>query len=266
MSIKKLLFVFDTNCVLGYRQKTKILNKELKGIDTHSKMDPHIIKEGYSTYYRPNSEVLLNTLFVKKKKFCDFAIWANQTKEETEIQLNQFLKSLKYQMKFVLFTNNRVDYDSKHDIMYDINAFNKKNDEKNSINSIDNSTKDDKLLLPKQISRDLNIIFTKHPEYNEKNTVVISNFQNLDQRFIHNDIIIPNYHPTLGQTAFFRDPHLYILTEYLQFLIGLYDVNHVTDVREGIKQLNYNKLHQLRTGSHDPNRLTLRHTSDDIRF
>lgn len=228
----KFLVLFDLNCVLGYRQNSKVIQKELKSLGNVSKsvneklVKPHIIEKGYSTYYRPNSEELLHALFNEKKVFFDVGVWSNQSKIETEIQINHFFKSLKYSLKCVLYTdNNKVSnninsYDNSDNIFN--STINNVLDNSNNINNnnIENN------LLPKSIKRNLNIIFKDYPEYNEKNTVMISNFYNLDDRYINNDIVIPLYHPVKGSTNFFRDAHMYYLVEYLSFLYSLYNTNN----------------------------------------
>lgn len=203
MAIPKCLLVFDLNCLLGYRQITNILNHELRAFD---EMKAHISEGDYSTIYRPNSEILLHNIFSKKRKYLDVGIWAHQNKEETNIQVDQFFRSLKYNIKFVLFT---------------------KNENKNWIeNYITYSQKEiASQLIPGPINRDLSIIFKKNPEYNKDNTLVISNFKNLDKRYEDNDIVLPLYHPK-GNTSKVRDAHFYFLTEYINYIIALRERNN----------------------------------------
>ena len=256
----KLLLVFDLNCLLGYRQNIKILQSQLKGVGLESNYKPHIVKDNYGTFYRPNSEVLLNTLFVKKRQNFDIAVWANQTREETDIQVEQYFKSLKFQLKFILYTSNRkLNYDSQSDTNFDFDAYQKSYNDK----SLD--LKPEELLIPKSIPRDLNLIFKKYSQYNEKNTIIISNFHNENEKYTSNDIVIPMYHP-FSQASFNRDAHLYFLNEYLHFAYSLYASNSVVDIREGIKQLDYQKMQRMRTGSQNPDSILHRGSIDDIRF
>ena len=53
---KKVLLVLDLNGLLGYKQHTKYLKEEFKGMEF---INPHKEINKYGLYYRPNSEVLL---------------------------------------------------------------------------------------------------------------------------------------------------------------------------------------------------------------
>ena len=70
-------------------------------------------------------------------------------------------------------------------------------------------------ILPAPIKRDLNIIFQKHKEYDQKNTLIISNYKNEASEYRENDIVIPLYHPSEGTTTFNLDAHMYYLMEYI---------------------------------------------------
>lgn len=197
----KLLLVFDLNCVLGYRQFNKAFDYEMKGL---SRSTPHIKENGYSTIYRPNFETIMFTLFQDKKDMIDVGIWANQSKEETGIQVQQFFRSLKFNVNFILYTDNtNKEY---------INHY------KNNVSNPEECSK----LIPHPIKRDLNLVFKKNPEYTASNTFVISNFENLDKRFVHNDIILPLYHPK-GTTNNSTDFYLFTLQEYIKLLIGMHE-------------------------------------------
>jgi len=126
-----------------------------------------------------------------KKQDYDFGVWANQSKENTALQINNFFGSSRYNLKFVLFTPKK--YSNQNDID------------------------------PVPIERDLKIIWDKHPQYDETNTVVISNFENKIEEYRDNDIIIPQLHPTLGTTYFTMDAHLYYIYEYFLVLNSLKD-------------------------------------------
>lgn len=110
-------------------------------------------------------------------------------------------------------------------------------------------------LVPAPINRNLSIIFDKYSEYNTANTMIISNFPNKNSAYTDNDLIIPLFHPAKGTTEFTSDAHLHFLNEYILFLMGLLgsgngmELNLVQDIREGIKQLNYDKLVKIRTGT-----------------
>jgi len=152
-------------------------------------MQPKKVENGHNFYHRPNLEELHNTLMYTKKKDYDFAVWANQSKENTSMQINNFFGMARYNLKFVLFTPRKAPKQA--------------------------------LLDPEPIERDLKLIWDKHPEYDENNTVVISNFDNKIEDYRDNDLIIPRYHPTEGTTHFTMDAHLYYIYEYFLVLNSL---------------------------------------------
>lgn len=197
----KILLLFDLNCVLGYRQNSKIFTSEMKNL---SRNTPHICEKGMSTIYRPNFENLMHTIFSKKKSFIEVGVWANQSKEETEVQIQQYFRSLKFNLKVVLFSKNT------------------NNEYVNDYKSIVSNPKDYSELIPHPINRDLNIVFNKHTQYTPQNTLMISNFSNLNKNFTDNDIVLPLYHPK-GITNNSTDFYLYMLHEYLSVIIGHYE-------------------------------------------
>ncbi len=179
------MITFDLNGVLGYVQPLKNALRENKLFED---LKPHKVENGYNFYLRPSLEELYNVMLYAKNKDYDFGIWANQSKENTATQINSFFGSARYNLKFVLFTPKKTP----------------------NQNSLD----------PEPIERDLKIIFDKHPEYDETNTVVISNHENKLEEFRDNDIIIPQYHPN-GSTHFTMDSHLYYVYEYFLVLNSL---------------------------------------------
>lgn len=152
-------------------------------------MKPKKVENGYNFYHRPNLEDLLNTLMYTKKNDYDFAVWANQSKENTSIQINNFFGIARYNLKFVLFTPRKAP--------------------------------NQMLLDPEPIERELKLIWDKHPQYDESNTVIISNYENKIEDYRDNDLIIPRYHPTQGDTHFTMDAHLYYIYEYFLVLNSL---------------------------------------------
>lgn len=129
-------------------------------------------------------------LYAKKKDY-DFGVWANQSRENTAIQINNFFGVARYNLKFVLFTPRKAPNQA--------------------------------LLDPEPTERDLKLIWDKHPEYDETNTVIISNFENKIEDYRDNDLVIPRYHMSEGTTDFAFDSHLYYVFEYFLMLNSLKD-------------------------------------------
>ena len=65
--------------------------------------------------------------------------------------------------------------------------------------------KSDKQLKAVPMVRNLPNIWARYQDYNETNTVVVSNYLNQIEEFQRNDIIIPVFEPKLGQTDFLND-------------------------------------------------------------
>ena len=154
-----------------------------------SDLKPTKVDNGINYYLRPNIDFLYNILFYDKKNEYDVGIWANQSKENTTLQINNFFGTARYNLKLVLFSPKK--YPNAND------------------------------LNPEPIERDLKIIFDKHPQYDESNTVVITNFPNKLEEYRDNEIVIPRYHPTLGSTHFTMDAHMYYIYEYFMILNSL---------------------------------------------
>lgn len=87
------MIVLDLNCLLGYKQYSKILSDQIRGFGS---INAKTVKNEFSYFLRPHLEVLLKTLFVNKKREIDVAVWATQNREETVDQTFEFLRSFRY--------------------------------------------------------------------------------------------------------------------------------------------------------------------------
>merc|ERR1712045_984578 len=72
-------------------------------------------------------------------------------------------------------------------------------------------------------TRDFAPVWQKFSQYDETNTLMISNYFNNIDEFTRNDLILPLYHPRLGKTDFLDDKHMVWLHSYLSFLAALED-------------------------------------------
>ena len=97
---------------------------------------------------------------------------------------------------------------------------------------------DDHRIKPIEVQRNYSNIWTKFPHYNETNTLMISNFYNLEEEFQRNDLVLPQYHPKLGHTDFLDDRHLGYLLDYLNFMESL-EFSVGTDVRTQMENFSY---------------------------
>ena len=91
---------------------------------------------------------------------------------------------------------------------------------------------------PIEISRNFSNIWHKYPHYNETNTLMISNFYNLEEEYQRNDLILPQYHPRLGQTDFLDDRHLGYLLDYINFMETL-EISVGDDLRKCMENFSY---------------------------
>ncbi len=216
-SHKKLLLTFDLNCLLGYVAPAKNFLKENS---IYLDYPPHKTESGMNIWKRPNLEILYKHIFVDKKSNFDVGVWASQTKENTVSQINYLFGSLKYNLKFALFTKPEIDEN----------------------------------LLPFPAKRDLKIIFDKHQDNDEKNTIIFTNFKNEISDYRDNEVIIPLYHPEIGTTQFNLDAHMYYIYEYIIILQSQMTVNKIDDVREVMKMITYEKMIKLRTANKNPDK------------
>mmetsp|Transcript_1618 Transcript_1618/g.2862 ORF Transcript_1618/g.2862 Transcript_1618/m.2862 type:complete len:134 (+) Transcript_1618:358-759(+) len=98
------------------------------------------------------------------------------------------------------------------------------------------------------VSRNLANIWAKYPQYQEENTIVVSNFYNLIEDFQRNDIVIPTYDPKLGSTDFLDDMHLTYFVQYLSLVQSL-DATVGHDIRMRMEGLGYDQFCQRITKS-----------------
>ncbi len=74
---------------------------------------------------------------------------------------------------------------------------------------------------------------------------MISNFYNLEEEFQSNDLILPMFHPKLGQTDFLDDKHLGYLLDYINFVESM-EVSVGDDIRKCMDNFSYeNYLRKL---------------------
>ena len=93
-------------------------------------------------------------------------------------------------------------------------------------------------IRPVPLSKNLANIWAKYPQYNETNTLMISNFYNEIEDFQRNDIVIPEFNPKTGKTDFLDDMHLSYVHNYLRFLSSL-DSMVGEDVRMRMEGYSY---------------------------
>ena len=72
-------------------------------------------------------------------------------------------------------------------------------------------------------TRNFTPVWQKFSQYDETNTLMISNYYNNVDEFARNDLILPFYHPRLGKTDFLDDKHMVWLHSYLSFIASLED-------------------------------------------
>ena len=95
------------------------------------------------------------------------------------------------------------------------------------------------------MTRNLGNVWSKYPQYNEENTIMVSPFYNMIPDFQRNDIVIPEFNP-FGQTDFQSDLHLSYVELYLKFLLSLRDVIG-SDVRQRMDGCDYQLFLQRST-------------------
>lgn len=71
------------------------------------------------------------------------------------------------------------------------------------------------------MERNYGKIWAKYSDYNERNTVMISNFYNQIEDFQRNDLLLPQFDPIKGVTDFLDDKHLAWTYNYLDMLESL---------------------------------------------
>jgi hypothetical protein len=133
---------------------------------------------------------------VQEKKKFDIGIWSSAPMEDSQNIVSKMLGRYLSQLLFVKVT-----------------------DRENEI--VPSDFKDTNKIRPVPLSKNLANIWAKYPQYNETNTLMISNYYNEIEDFQRNDIVIPDFHPKTGKTDFLDDMHLSYVHQYLRFLVSL---------------------------------------------
>lgn len=68
--------------------------------------------------------------------------------------------------------------------------------------------------------------------------MVISNHHNLIEEFQRNDVVLPEYHPKMGNTDFLDDKHMFYFFRYLKFIQSI-EATISTDIRSRMESLPY---------------------------
>ena len=91
--------------------------------------------------------------------------------------------------------------------------------------------------------RNLANIWAKYPQYDETNTLMISNFYNQVEDFQRNDIVIPEFDPVRGRTDFLDDLHMSYVGQYVKFLLSLENIVG-PDIRNRMEGFSYEQYCQ----------------------
>jgi hypothetical protein len=75
-----------------------------------------------------------------------------------------------------------------------------------------------KSVVPIAMERNFSSIWHKFPQYNDENTLMISNFYNQIADYNSNDIVLPTFDPVNGTADFLDDKHLKWMADYLTVL------------------------------------------------
>lgn len=79
--------------------------------------------------------------------------------------------------------------------------------------------------------KELRNIFEKFPEFDLNNTVIISNYPNMVEKYQTNDLIVPKFDPRFSRSSFEGDMILHTLVKYLTGLRFFYIREKTEDLR-----------------------------------
>mmetsp|Transcript_37463 Transcript_37463/g.57370 ORF Transcript_37463/g.57370 Transcript_37463/m.57370 type:complete len:152 (-) Transcript_37463:1238-1693(-) len=149
-------------------------------------------------------------LIAKKKEF-DLGVWSTAGADDTQFMVQKLFGRYLQQLLFITYQDSME------------------------------AGAEDSELEPQPVNRNLANIWSRYQQYNEENTLVVSNFYNQIEDFQRNDIILPRFHPKEGSTDFEDDHHMRFLSEYLSFVISLGGVAG-KDVRMRMEGFNYEQF------------------------
>ena len=90
----------------------------------------------------------------------------------------------------------------------------------------------------KPMARNYSGIWAKYSQYNESNTLMVSNHMNLIEDFQRNDLVLPTFHPTKGTTDFMDDKHLAWAKRYIDMCSSM-ETTIGPDVRKQMELMRY---------------------------
>ena len=209
-SKKKYLLILELNGLLGLVQKPP--SNPSKSLSPPS--SPTISTQEYEAYHRPHLSELITSLLTKHSKLLDVGIWTCQNKSNTESQLSFFFGRYFKHLLFVSYTPTPT----------------------HSFSQTPHTS-----LSPFKIEKSLDKIYSRFKDYgySNENTIVCSNYENEDEKFKQNDVILPVY----DREAVSRndDMHLMFFNKYLLALFAM-EAYAGMDVRNRIAALHYEKF------------------------
>lgn len=195
---KKFLVIMEINNILFY------LNTPKAPTSPNLQHIPIQYNDSYrdlSVSVRKGKAELLNHLFITMRQDLDIAVWSSLSNEFTNDLCHKHFTRYYRDLLFILATNRPLYGEHPPH-------------------------------TPLKVRKDLANIYSRFPDYNEGNTIVVTAEDNLIEAHSRNDLKIPEYSPT--NPTFLQDPGLVPLAKYLNGLVLLKNESGINDIRRFI--------------------------------
>jgi len=200
--MKKVLLVFDLNKILFTTTK----GSKFTSFDPQNSLEhqtPNYKSKDIFLYFRPGRNEFLDFIFVKNRPFFEVGVWSSLGKDHTSTFAKVYFERYYRNLAFITATR-REEYEGiKNE--YDPN--------------------------PIAVKRDLGQLFQKFPDYDMNNTIVISTFKNLIEKYQANDLIVKSYDPVSQGFSFDLDHTIHALNKFLRGVKLWGDKGRTEDVR-----------------------------------
>ena len=209
MSIKKVLIVLEVQNVF--------MSASLRS-NTLSKATSKL-EDKYAVNFRPGYKSTLDILFDKQKDFFEIAIWSSLPRTPVLDLAKILLKDKVSDLLFITATKNL------------------------------GSASQDTFLKTMQIEKDIQAMSSQFPEFNQNNTLILSNHENLIPKFRKNEIILPSFSRQRLGADQENDYYMLVLQKYISGLREGCLTKNLNDIRKYTQVMNFDILHQRMKGA-----------------
>ena len=234
----KILLIFDLHSVLGYVQKAgQSKAQSSQHIIPKSKLNEIkadvTLEGGSSIFFRPELTLLITHIMLDLRGQVDVGIWSSQNLANTEEQARAFFGRYVAYLRFIEYNRENTPHRNRGALAGGLST---------------------NVLKPMPMSRNLDGLFDKYKmndQYSKQNTILFTNYPNLNENYLLNDGIIPVFDPihTPDSTTYLHND------DTLDYLYKYIDVLLMKRKREAINlytkqlQITYMRIYNAQYGT-----------------